>query len=337
MKRRICVVIFAILVVASWTLANGPRAEGAEKVKILMNWLFAGYHVPFFAARDKGYFKKNGIEVTLLQGRGSGKSARDVDTQQVEYSYGDFVTAVRAMSKGTKNRAVGAGMAFQGGSFVFFKESGIRTPKDLEGKRYGAPPTDVGKVLLPLMGAAAGFDASKVIIKNMKPAVRTPALFEGKIDFMTAVRGSAVPRMKIIAKRRGKEAQFFYFKDMGVQTYGHVLQTHQDRIDQNPDQVRNVVNAVFDGWAWAHRNRDKAFELFVKANPEKNREISRAQLEEGLTDGIDPETKAKGIGYMKESLVKKSVEIANKYFKLPKQVDYRTTYTNRFIRPNPGM
>jgi hypothetical protein len=35
--------------------------------------------------------------------------------------------------------------------------------------------------------------------------------------------------------------------------------------------------------------------------------------------------------------MKKSVEIANKYFKLSPGVDYKTTYTNQFIKKNPAM
>ncbi len=47
--------------------------------------------------------------------------------------------------------------------------------------------------------------------------------------------------------------------------------------------------------------------------------------------------KGKGLGYMKESMVRKSVATANKHFKLSPQVDYKKVYTNQFIRPNPGM
>ena len=77
--------------------------------------------------------------------------------------------------------------------------------------------------------------------------------------------------------------------------------------------------------------------MFLKANPEKDREISKAQIAQGLSDVQDPATKSKGLGYRKESLVKKSVAIANKYFKLSPPVDYKVTFTNRFIRPTPGI
>ena len=337
MKIRIGTMGLAALVAGVVTLGIGPAARAEEKVKLQLDWIFSGKHAPFFVARDKGFFKKNGLDVKFIKGRGSGWAATSIDAKQADYSYGDYPTALRTMAKGGKNRAIGVSMVFQGGGFIFLEGSGIKTPKDLEGKRYGATASDFGKVLLPAMAAASGFDINKVIIKIMKPSVRTPALFSRKIDFMSGVRGSSIPRMRIISKRQGKKVKNLFFKDMGIDTYGHVLQTHEERIKNNPDQVRRFVGAVYDAWAWCIKNPKMAFEIYMKAMPEKDREISWAQLEQALSDIQDPETKQYGLGYMKESMVKKSVAIANKYFKLSPAVDYKMTYTNQFIRKNPAM
>ena len=167
--------------------------------------------------------------------------------------------------------------------------------------------------------------------------MRTPALFEGKIDIMSGTNGSSIQRMAVLGKREGKSVKYLFFSDMGLETYGHVLQAREDRIKNSPDQVQRVVAAVFDAWAWSLKNRKEAFEIFMKANPQKDREISLAQMEAGLDDVVDQQTKEQGLGYMKESMMKKSVEIANKYFKLSPAVDYKTTYVNQFIRKNPGM
>jgi NitT/TauT family transport system substrate-binding protein len=338
MRRKIGSILLAGLLTATFTFGMSPREAAAEKVTILMDWIFGAKHVGFFVARDKGLFKKGGLDVKILKGRGSGRAASSIDTRQVEYSYGDFATMIRAVSKGAKNVAVGAGHVFQTGGYIFFAGSGIKTPKDLEGKRFGTTATDFGLTLLPAMAAASDFDSKKVTVKIMKVAVRTPALFEGKIDFISGTRGSSIPRMAVIAKRRGKTAKYLYFKDMGLDTYGHVVQTHRDRIKNNPKQVQRVVSAIFDAWAWSIKNPKESFEVFMKANPEKDREISQAQIGEGLSDVQDKEVmSSKGLGYMKGSLVEKSVGIANKYFKLSPAVDYKKTYTNQFIRPNPGM
>jgi NitT/TauT family transport system substrate-binding protein len=335
MKLRSVTMGLTVLVAAALILGMGPKARAAEKVRFQMDWIYTGKLVPFFVARDKGYFEKNGLDVKIIKGRGSHWSATSVDTKQADYSYGDFLTATRFMSKGGKNRVIGAGMALQGGAYIFLEGSGIRTPKDLEGKRFGGPPADFSKVLMPAMAVASDFDQNKVIIKTMKPAVRTPALFEGKIDFMGGMRGGSVPRMEIIAKRQGRKAKFLFFKDMGLETYGHMLQTHADRIKSNPDQVRRFVAAVYDAWAWSIKNPEKALDIYMKANPELDRKIHRAQMLHGLSDVQDPKTKKFGLGYMREDLVKSSVAIANKYFKLSPAVDYKMTYTNQFIRKNP--
>ncbi len=337
MKLRIGKVGLTVLAAGVLILAIGAPARAAEKVRFLMDWILEGKHVPFFVARDRGFFEKNGLEVTILAGKGSGDAATFVDAGKVDYSYGDLLTAIQVISKGGKNRAVGVGMVFNGGGFIFLESSGIKQPKDLEGKRFGTNPGDFGSTLLPAVAAASGFDHNKVIIKTMDPAVRTPALFEEKIDFMSGTNGSSIQRMALLGTKQGKKINYLFLKDMGLESYGHVLQTQEERIKNNPDQVRRLVAAVFDAWVWSLKNPQEAFEIFMKANPQKERDISLAQMQAGLGDVEDAETKQYGLGYMKEAMMKKSVAIANKHFGLSPAVDYKITYTNQFIRKNPGM
>jgi ABC-type nitrate/sulfonate/bicarbonate transport system substrate-binding protein len=187
------------------------------------------------------------------------------------------------------------------------------------------------------LAAASGFDHNKVVIKTMEPAVRTPALLERKIDFISGARASSIPRMAVIGKRQGKNIQYLFFKDMGINTYGHVLQTQEERMKSNPDQVQRFLDALFAAWAWSIKNPKEALEIFMKANPQTDREITLVEMEDGLNDIQDPETRQYGLGYMKESMMKQSAEIANKYFGLSSPVDYKAIYTNQFIRKSPGM
>ncbi|HWO42687.1 MAG TPA: ABC transporter substrate-binding protein [Candidatus Eisenbacteria bacterium] len=337
MKLKVRPFTVALLTTGVLLLCTGATAGAADKIRFLLDWIIEGKHVPFFVARDRGFFEKNGLDVTLIEGKGSANSATFVDAGQADYSYGDLLTAVEVMSKGARTRAIGVGMVFNGGGFIYREGAGIKTPKDLEGKNFGTNPGDFAYTLLPALAAAAGFDHKKVVVKTMEPAVRTPALFEGKIDFMSGTNGSSIQRMAILAKRQAKSVGYLFFKDMGLETYGHVLQTREDRIKNNPDQVQRFVSAVFDAWTWALKNRKEAFEIFMKANPQKDRDISLAQMEAGLDDVVDPETKDRGLGYMKDAMMQKSVAIANKYFGLSPAVDYKTIYTNQFIRKNPAL
>ena len=226
-----------------------------------------------------------------LKGKGSANSATFVDVGQADYSYGDFLTAVQVMSKGGRIAPLALAWPLTAGVY-FLESSGIKTAKDLEGKSFGTNPSDFAYVLLPAAAGAADFDANKVVIKTMEPAVRTPALFEGKIDFMSGTNGSSIQRMAILGKRRENKVKYLFFKDMGLETYGHVLQAREDRIKNNPDQVKRFVSAVFDAWAWSLKNPKEAFEIFMKANPQKDRDISLAQMEAGLDDVVDQKPKS---------------------------------------------
>jgi NitT/TauT family transport system substrate-binding protein len=316
---------------AALLLSLAPQPTAAEEVKVQLDWILGGKHIPFFVARDKGYFKAKGLEVRLIEGRGSLQPAQLVDAKQADYGYGDLITAIEVIGKGGKNRAIGTGMVFQGGGYIFLEESGIRTPKDLEGKNFGTTPGDFGQTLLPALGAAAGFDHTKVVIKNIDAAVRTPAFFERKIDFLAGARGSSVPRMAVVAKRQNKKIGYLFFKDMGIDSYGHVLQVHEDRIKSNPDQIRRFMAALMDAWDWSIKNPQQALDIFMTANPEKDREITAAEMQDGLNDIVDPETKQSGLGFMKEAMMKRSADLANKYAGLEKPVNYKMIYTNQFI------
>lgn len=337
MKSRLAVTGIASILAGMFFMVFSPRVMAAEQVKFRMDWIIEGKYVPFYVARDRGFFAKHGLDVALIEGRGSLQSATMVDAKQIEYSYGDFVTAVQVMSKGGKNRAIAVGMRDNAGGYIFLKSSGIKAPKDLEGKRFGTNPADFGSVLLPAVAAASGIDEKKIIIRTMEPAVRTPALFEGRIDFIAGANGSSIQRMAVLGKRQGKEVGYLFFKDMGLKAYGHVFQAHEDLIKKNPDQVRRFVTAIFEAWAWCAKNPTEALEIFLKANPQKERDISLPQMEATLADAMDAETKEHGLGYFGEAKTKASVDVANRYLALSPPVNYKITYTNQFVRNTPRM
>lgn len=337
MRSRLAVTSLVGILAVACFLISGPKVMAADQVRFRVDWIIEGKYVPFYVARDRGFFKKHGLDVTLIEGRGSLQSATMVDAKQVDYSYGDFLTAVQVMSKGAKNRAIGVGMRDNGGGYIFLKSSGIKTAKDLEGKRFGTNPADFGSVLLPAVAAASGIDEKKIVIKTMEPAVRTPALFEGKIDFLAGSNGSSIQRMAVLGKKQGKEVGYLFFKDMGLKAYGHVFQTHEDLIKSNPDQVRRFLAAIYEAWAWSIKHKNEALKVFLKANPQKERDITVAQMDAALDDVQDSVTKEHGLGYFEEAKVKASVDVANRYFKLSPPVDYKITYTNQFVSKTPRM
>ena len=51
-------------------------AQAQTKLKLVLNWKYQGPQGMFFLADDKGYFKAEGLDVTLDQGNGSARRSR---------------------------------------------------------------------------------------------------------------------------------------------------------------------------------------------------------------------------------------------------------------------
>ena len=80
-------------------LAAGPVALAAPasaqtKLKLVLNWKYQGPQGMFFLADDRGYFKAEGLEVTLDQGNGSGAGVPLVANGTYDAAFGD-ITVMR--------------------------------------------------------------------------------------------------------------------------------------------------------------------------------------------------------------------------------------------------
>ena len=63
-----------------------PAAMAQEKMQLQLNWFQLADHAPVYLAMKKGYFKEEGIELTVLRGSGSADSAKKIDLGQATTS-----------------------------------------------------------------------------------------------------------------------------------------------------------------------------------------------------------------------------------------------------------
>ena len=63
--------IILSLVAAAMSTALVAPAAAQTKFPFRLNWTLYGEHAPFFVARDKGFYKEEGLDVEILEGSGS--------------------------------------------------------------------------------------------------------------------------------------------------------------------------------------------------------------------------------------------------------------------------
>ena len=65
-------------------------AQAQTKLKMVLNWKYQGPQGWFFLAEDKGYFKAEGLEITIDQGDGSATPIPKVASGTYDIGFGDI-------------------------------------------------------------------------------------------------------------------------------------------------------------------------------------------------------------------------------------------------------
>ena len=73
-----------------WLRRSASPAEAQTKLKMVLNWKYQGPQGWFFLAEDKGYFKAEGLEITIDQGDGSATPIPKVASGTYDIGFGDI-------------------------------------------------------------------------------------------------------------------------------------------------------------------------------------------------------------------------------------------------------
>ncbi|MCX7234498.1 MAG: ABC transporter substrate-binding protein, partial [Burkholderiales bacterium] len=76
MRRKLGKAILGLAI--TLPLVWGAQAQAQDNVSLRLNWYIGGLHVPFYFGVDKGFYKQEGINLTINEGRGSANTVQVV-------------------------------------------------------------------------------------------------------------------------------------------------------------------------------------------------------------------------------------------------------------------
>ena len=82
---------FLILFVLLFGILQGA-AMGADKVTLRLNWNVYGEHAGFFYGLERGFYKDEGIDLTIGVSQGSGQTVKLIGTKNDPFGYADAAT-----------------------------------------------------------------------------------------------------------------------------------------------------------------------------------------------------------------------------------------------------
>jgi NitT/TauT family transport system substrate-binding protein len=280
-----------------FAVATAPASHAQTAIKFSLDWKYEGPSSPFLVAIDKGYYKAEGLDVTIDTGAGSVEPLNRLASGSYDMAFGDINSLIKFLDKnrGTKIKAVF--MLYNNPPFAVVgrKSKGVNTPKDLEGRKLGAPAADGAFAQWPIFVAANKIDASKVQIQNIGFPVREPMLISGDVD---AITGFAFSSYLNVAKNVPKgDATVFLMSDYGVKLYGNAIMVHPRFAAEKPEAVKGFLRAFLKGLKDVVANPDAAMASVLPRNPVAKHADELERLNYALDKNIvTDEVKANGFG-----------------------------------------
>jgi NitT/TauT family transport system substrate-binding protein len=116
------------------TIASGP-ALALDKLTVQMAFYPQGPQAYLFLAKEKGWFETAGLDVDILDGRGSNYSMQVVSGGHVDIGEGQLAPIASAREKGARVKVIAEWFKKDGPAIVAPNESDIKSPGDLKGKK----------------------------------------------------------------------------------------------------------------------------------------------------------------------------------------------------------
>ncbi len=303
-----------------WYLKPAPPPTATTHIKFTLDWAYQGPQAPFLVALYKGFFAEEGLSVTIDRGYGSAKVISDVASGLFDMGFGDTNSLIEFKSKNpdAKVKMVAVIHVSSPLSVVTLKGNNITTPKELEGKRLGAPAGDAARRIFPAYANVVGINQERITWVTMDTALREPMLVRGDVDAITGFYYTCVLNLLSLNVSE-KDIVIFKYGDY-LPLVGNGIVVNEDFLKNNPDAVRKFLRALIKGLKYTIQNPDEAINILTQRDPTLNKEVEKKRLVMALeiinVKGI---TDKYGFGYVEPSIIEKSIDIVVKAFGLSRK------------------
>jgi NitT/TauT family transport system substrate-binding protein len=309
--------------------ANFASAEDLQKVSVRMDWVTGAYHAPFYAGVKNGFFKEQGLDVTVQPGNGSANVAQAIGNGNGEFAAVDGGTMMQLVAKGLPVMAVMSWFQRNPNGVIYSERSGIKKPTDLEGKTLAVTNGDAPSALLPAFAKATGLDLSKVNIVNTSAAAKNAAVIAGNADADVTFVFQGVP----IIRAAGVPANSLDYADYGVNVPGLCIITRLDYAKEHPDIVKKFVAGARNAIAWSADHAQQSIDILVEMNQNQEVDTKTALpiLEASFKLLHTKNTQDKPIGVMSREDWSEAENLLAQYVDLKKADSPDRYFTNEFV------
>jgi len=334
MKKIMLIIMTGLLVFGLTACSSGSSSKKdasttkkLQKVTVMLDWTPNTNHTGLYVAKEKGYFKEQGLDVTIEQPSKSGTDQM-VAAGKADFGVSFQEDVTKAQSQGIPLVSIAAIIQHNTSAFASLKKDNMTSIKDYEGKTYGGWGTDVEEAILKSVMQKNGADPNKVKILTL-----------GDTDFLKSIGRQADFEWiyygweGIDAELNGKKLNYVWLKDLDpkLDFYSPVIVTNENHIKNQPELVKKFMAATSKGYTYSIKHPEEAAGILEKNAPELNKELV-LKSQKWLSPRYQADASQWGI--QKDSVWTNFISWASKNKVIDKTIDPSKAFTNDFLPKN---
>jgi NitT/TauT family transport system substrate-binding protein len=265
-------VVAMVLALAGCRSQQPAAGNGLTPVRLQLDWYPQPEHGGFYTAQMLGYYKAEGLDVTILPLPQYGSAAQLVSTGKADVGLGSSDQILEWDSNGLPLLAFAATMQHDPQAVMIHKDSPIQSFQDLEGHTISA---QTGATWLKYV-------INRYHLHNVRqiPSTLSIASFLADPNYVQQIFITSEP---FFAKQAGADVRTLLISSSGYDPY-RVQFTTRDFAAQHPDVLAKFVRASIHGWQEYLRDPAPTNALLLKLNPALN-PAQEAYTAQALRDG----------------------------------------------------
>jgi NitT/TauT family transport system substrate-binding protein len=245
----------AAIAAISLTALGSALAE--DDMRLRLNWMYYGSHAGFALGKDRGYYDEVEIDLDIRSGNGSSSAHRLVANGDSLIAYGSCAAMVNLAAQGAPLISVGVIDAMGSEAILVRPDSGVKSIKDLKGKKLLTTANAGVNTFFPLVLKNAGLSESDINLTVVSDGSLVSAYLQGT-GGAVGILGGIDDKPAEIKANGGDEPVIFPYSDYGVNQVGYCLSTHRDTVKNNPDLVKRFVAATVKSYKAAEADPEAA-------------------------------------------------------------------------------
>jgi NitT/TauT family transport system substrate-binding protein len=306
--------LFAIAIAGLSVLPSATQAQERD-VKFVLDFISLGRHAPWYVALAKGYYKEEGLNVTIMPSKGTADAIRSVVTGLADIGFIDVPSLVASGSGGKGIKIVAVN--YQKPPYCIFTlnpGANVTEPKQMAGLELGSSTASFVPKIWAAFMEMNKVDSKTLKVVNIDAAARVPMLAARKVQSVDqflmsepAIR-RAVPDAKPVCLFAG---------DYGLEIYSNSIGASADYLAKNPDVVKKFVRAALRGWKDALASPEEASRLQLQHVRALDPQIVIEEVNILKRIALSPDVEKNGLGHILPQRMKNTVDFINNNIEVP--------------------